>query len=407
MDNDDFDLSFDITKDMSFESFLEETPKISSKQNEINSIQLPKSNIKQQQNIQTVSVNRKRLSFSSAFSKTPTTSQEASFFDCPDTPMKNSQFPPPSTRKSNRRLMRESSLGSKKILVNLLDEGKTKANNVFFDNFVGLKTLGNGAFSEVFEVKDKYTNEYYAVKKAKNQFKSKRDRAHYLEELQNVKEIGNNPNIVKYYAAWQENGYFYCQMELCNVGTLRYLLDFSKKHMKIINDELVYHIVYQLINGLEHIHSKNYVHMDIKPENILINSNGVLKIGDFGLCVKVGNNLFSDEGDIVYAAFETLQDTPRMTSADIFSFGLMLLEILTLEKLPRTGDNYQKLRRNIIPFFLRTYSITFETMLLSLLKEIPEDRSTAIEIKQSCMHIVQTPIKTKSLIDFMEINTVT
>src|SRR4051794_24277040 len=89
----------------------------------------------------------------------------------------------------------------------------------------------------------------------------------------------------------------------------------------------IWQILLQIASGLEHIHRVNVVHLDLKPANILINQQGVLKIGDFGLSMRVGNQCDPDmEGDKYYMAPETLDGQYDMP-ADIFSLGLLILEL--------------------------------------------------------------------------------
>lgn len=106
----------------------------------------------------------------------------------------------------------------------------------------------------------------------------------------------------------------------------------------------VWQILHQISTGLEHIHRVEIAHLDIKPANIFINQEGVLKIGDFGLSLRIGALHDPDaEGDKYYMAPETLEghyDKP----ADIFSLGLLILELATDVELPSQGSSWQNLR---------------------------------------------------------------
>jgi mitosis inhibitor protein kinase SWE1 len=96
--------------------------------------------------------------------------------------------------------------------------------------------------------------------------------------------------------------------------------------------------------GLQHIHNAGFVHLDLKPANIMINFEGTLKIGDFGLATSLPADKGPDlEGDREYLAPEALRseiDKP----ADIFSLGLIMLEIAANVKLPDNGATWTALR---------------------------------------------------------------
>lgn len=106
----------------------------------------------------------------------------------------------------------------------------------------------------------------------------------------------------------------------------------------------VWQILLQLASGLGHIHSTGIVHLDVKPANVLITTHGALKLGDFGLSIRVGSQYDPDmEGDKYYMAPETL-DGHYDTPADVFSLGLLILELAADVELPSQGVSWQNLR---------------------------------------------------------------
>ena len=97
--------------------------------------------------------------------------------------------------------------------------------------------------------------------------------------------------------------------------------------------------------GLKEIHDAGYMHLDMKPANILVTFEGALKIADFGLALPLSDAVTADvEGDREYMAPEMLKGRGAGTSADIFSLGLMILETAANVVLPDNGPTWIALR---------------------------------------------------------------
>ncbi|CAI5535943.1 unnamed protein product [Closterium sp. Naga37s-1] len=137
--------------------------------------------------------------------------------------------------------------------------------------------------AQVYEARDRKGGARCAVKVSKRQFRSKGERERYMHEIESVANVPEHAHIVRYYRGWQQDSHFYLQMELCEGGSLRALLD-SLPHP--LPEDQVWRFVRQVASGLDHIHSRGVLHLDIKPDNIFIDAHGNLKIGgDFGRAV--------------------------------------------------------------------------------------------------------------------------
>eukprot|EP00536_Pseudo-nitzschia_multiseries_P014102 jgi/Psemu1/310601/fgenesh1_kg.657_\ len=278
----------------------------------------------------------------------------------------------------------------------------------FSGDFEILGSLGSGAFADVYKVRQKSDDHLYAVKRNRRQFRGKRDRDVALAEVQSMQRLqsvfatnnnsgerdhaGHSHNssenrkncyslyLLFFYRAWQEDGYFYSQTELCCRDTCRELLDSlrflwnsSKKkypslikklpppigveagsHLdafgRLVPNVTVWKICHDISAGLSHIHSHGIVHQDIKPSNIFFVANArfgaMCKIGDFGLAGSVGSSGDGQEGDGRYMPPELLASATRHTSSDIFSLGLTLYEIATDDhiEMPSDGPRWHHLR---------------------------------------------------------------
>lgn len=167
----------------------------------------------------------------------------------------------------------------------------------------------------------------------------KEDEATNMQEQEEGKEY-----LVYFIEAWDFNNYYYIMTEFCEGGTLFDFLE-ENKHYKI--DEFrIWKILIEILNGLKFIHLKNYLHLDLKPANIFITFEGSLKIGDFGLATKLPilEKDFDLEGDRNYIAPELINDKIYTPFADIFSLGLIILEIAANIILPDNGTPWRKLR---------------------------------------------------------------
>jgi mitosis inhibitor protein kinase SWE1 len=129
--------------------------------------------------------------------------------------------------------------------------------------------------------------------------RTKKDREWLLHEVQIMKRLGQQPCdfIIRLVRAWQEGGFFYVQMDLAEKGSIKDLLIDMSIHGKVIPDPTIWRIFHNVTSGLEHIHACGLVHLDIKPANLLIASNGNVKIADFGIALDQGKHEDGREGD--------------------------------------------------------------------------------------------------------------
>eukprot|EP01137_Pigoraptor_chileana_P012226 Opistho-2@64362 len=201
--------------------------------------------------------------------------------------------------------------------------------------------IGAGCFSEVYRVRGKEDGLLYAVKRTKQPFRGVIDRDSKLREVAAVRSLHGHPNCVACVDAWEESGYLYIQMELCE----RSLKDYSES-LHVLDEDELWDFLADIASGLKHIHTHNLVHCDIKPANIFLTEDHTLKIGDFGISKSTDSNADSDEeneGDGMYLAPEVLKGHIG-AAADIFSLGLTMFEIAVNVDLPANGPMWQSLR---------------------------------------------------------------
>jgi membrane-associated tyrosine/threonine-specific cdc2-inhibitory kinase len=301
----------------------------------------------------------------------------------------------------------------------------------FSNDFDTLASLGSGAFADVFKVRLKRDNRLYAVKRNRRQFRGKRDRDMALAEVQSMQRLqsvcaetsgsggGRNEKnsyslyLLFFYRAWQEDGYFLCQTELCCRDTCRELLDSLRFNWntakekypsllrnlsagakvvpgsyfdtggRLVPSMTIWKVCHDVAAGLSHIHSHGIVHHDIKPSNIFFVEHArfgaMCKIGDFGMAGDVGSTGDGQEGDAKYMPPELLSSGERHPSSDIFSLGLTLYELATDQQmeLPSEGPKWHGLRSDHAPELPKCREPELVEMIKLMTSTSEEKRPTA------------------------------
>ncbi|KAL1597128.1 mitosis inhibitor protein kinase swe1 [Paraconiothyrium brasiliense] len=177
------------------------------------------------------------------------------------------------------------------------------------------------------------------VKKTKKPMTGPLDRKKKLQEVEVLMALRGNDHVVAYKDHWEYDQHLYIETEYCDNGNLK---DFLTKGR--LDDFRIWKILLDLSLGLKFIHDNNFIHLDLKPANILIDFGGWLKIADFGLATPwPAQKGIDGEGDRAYLSPEALQghfDKP----ADVFALGLIMSEIAGDCDMPQFGDSWQKLR---------------------------------------------------------------
>lgn len=164
---------------------------------------------------------------------------------------------------------------------------ETLNKSYFKQCFIIEKKIGHGSFGDVYKVKSREDNQYYAVKVSREKFKGKTDREEKLNEVCKHEQLPNHDHLVKFYCAWEERNRLYIQTELCSMS-LSTLADNNHD----IPEDTVWGYLIDLLKALDHLHSHNLIHLDIKPDNIFISRDGLCKLGDFGLIFDIENVRF-------------------------------------------------------------------------------------------------------------------
>ena len=211
----------------------------------------------------------------------------------------------------------------------LISPQKVKEKDYYIGNYLIQKTLVQGNFGKVKMGIYLPTGEKVAIKiLEKEEIIEHGDKMLIKREFDILKKM-DHQNIIFVEEIFETNYYYYCIMEYCEGGDLFNYIFRNKR----LNDEEAAFFYFQLINGLEYIHSLGIVHRDLKPENLLLTKEKILKIIDFGLSnyFKEGQKEFlsSQCGSLCYSSPEIIKgEKYNGFKIDIWSTGIILYAML-------------------------------------------------------------------------------
>ncbi|XP_047341487.1 serine/threonine-protein kinase tricornered-like [Impatiens glandulifera] len=157
---------------------------------------------------------------------------------------------------------------------------RLKRHKICVDDFELLTIIGRGAYGEVRLCKEKKSGNIYAMKKLKkSEMLSKGQVEHVRSERNLLAEMASHC-IVKLYYSFQDDEYLYLIMEYLPGGDMMTLL----MREDILSEDAAKFYIAQSVLAIESVHKHNYIHRDIKPDNLLLDKNGHMKLSDFGLC---------------------------------------------------------------------------------------------------------------------------
>ena len=206
------------------------------------------------------------------------------------------------------------------------------------DRYQIIKSIGEGGMANVYLAYDTILDRNVAVKILRGDLATDEKFVRRFQREALSASSLSNPNIVEVYDVGEDNGEYYIVMEYVEGKHLKNLL---KKRGKLTVPEVI-DIVLQITNGLSVAHDSYIIHRDIKPQNILILDNGLIKITDFGIAVAMNATQLTQTnsvmGSVHYLPPEQASGKGATLQSDIYSIGILMYELLT-GKLPFKGDN--------------------------------------------------------------------
>ncbi|MDO4803467.1 MAG: Stk1 family PASTA domain-containing Ser/Thr kinase [Lachnospiraceae bacterium] len=210
-----------------------------------------------------------------------------------------------------------------------------KSGTVLGERYEIVGRVGSGGMADVYKATDHKLNRYVAVKVMKPEF---REDGTFISKFRREAQAAAglaNPNIVNVFDVGEDQGNYYIVMELVEGITLK---DYIGKKGKLSVREAT-SIAIQVCMGLAAAHSSGIVHRDVKPQNIIISTDGKVKVTDFGIARAASSNTISANamGSVHYSSPEQVRGGYSDSRSDIYSLGITLYEMVT-GRVPFDGE---------------------------------------------------------------------
>lgn len=250
------------------------------------------------------------------------------------------------------------------------------------DRYEIISRVGAGGMSDVYKAKDLTLGRFVAIKILKSEFSEDLNFVtKFRTEAQSAAGL-EHPNIVNIYDVGSEKGMHYIVMEFVEGVTLK---TYIEKKGQLSFKEAV-SIAIQVGRGIEAAHSKGIVHRDIKPQNIIISTEGKVKVTDFGIArAATANTINSDVmGSVHYSSPEQARNGFVDGKSDIYSLGIVMYEMVT-GRVPFDGDTtvavaIQHLQEEMVPpsAYALDLPISMEKIILKCTQKSPDRRYESV-----------------------------
>ncbi len=271
----------------------------------------------------------------------------------------------------------------------MADKDKDKpADDNKIDHYVKQGVIATGKHAQVWEVQEENTSNRFALKVLLPEAMLESEQIAILKYEGKVAQSLDHPNIIKWIATVHRKTNIYLVLELFRAYNVKNYLavDTLGVHMRLRK------LIDCTCLALQHMHERGWVHMDVKPDNILLNRSSEVKLIDFSLTQKIKSGLGkllggskSIGGTLTYIAPETLRKEALTAQTDIYSFGITIFECLTgvtpikgsspkdlmLKQLSAVPAPPSEINKNVTP--------EMDRMVLRMLAKKPKDRQKSMQ----------------------------
>ena len=241
-----------------------------------------------------------------------------------------------------------------------------------------MSRIGAGGMADVYKAQDRKLNRLVAVKVMKAEF---REDTSFVQKFQKEAQAAaklSHPNVVNVYDVGEDRGLYFIVMELIEGITLK---NYIGKKGKLSVKEAT-SIAIQVSLGLEAAHNCGIVHRDVKPQNIIISTDGKVKLSDFGIAKAINSNTITANvmGSVHYSSPEQVRGGISDAKSDIYSLGITMYEMVT-GRVPFDGDTtvsiaIKHLQEEIVPPSIYTPDLPYslEQVILKCTQKNPDRR---------------------------------
>eukprot|EP00899_Mesostigma_viride_P019612 jgi/Mesvir1/27652/Mv07379-RA.3 len=202
------------------------------------------------------------------------------------------------------------------------------------DRYQELQVIGRGSFGTATLVRRKEDNALLVVKKLFTADLLQKERDAAMNEVAVLKSM-NHPNIIGYYESYESQDALCIVTEFCEEGTLAGYIQRAKDNKEYFTPEQCLDMFVQLLLALQHVHNSKVLHRDLKPQNVFVAKDNILKLGDFGISRMLSAQTAMCKtvvGTPFYLSPEVCEGKPYNGKSDVWSLGCVFFELLTLRR---------------------------------------------------------------------------
>lgn len=255
-------------------------------------------------------------------------------------------------------------------------------------NYVLNSVLGKGGFAFVYKAVNVFYNVEFAVKVITPP-KEGYDRIlrSFDAEVNALVKL-DHPNVIRLYDFFSEDDHLFLVLEFCSRGTLENKISSGE----IIPDPMKFKICSQILSALKYCYDQSISHRDIKASNILFDSNGRVKVADFGLSELIGHdeNFNEFNGSLCYASPEICRKLAHNPfKSDVWSLGVLFYRLFTYS-YPFNGRTKSELKDRIVEgFYSEKIQGPVGKIIRKMLTVDPENRITIDQLNE--MELFKSP----------------
>ncbi|KAF7309804.1 Protein kinase domain-containing protein [Mycena indigotica] len=277
------------------------------------------------------------------------------------------------------------------------------------DDYDSLDIIGNGSFGIIRKVRRRSDGKVFARKELNFERMTERDRKQIVAEVNILKDL-DHTHIVRYHDRHvdRDAGVLYILMEYCGGGDLSSVIKMAAKQNRPVAEDAIWHYFYQILLALNHCHNtgghgrtssagsaselegkdrrNQILHRDLKPDNVFLDENNTVKLGDFGLSKALSTASFANTyvGTPYYMSPELMQEKAYDSKSDIWSLGCLIYELCALKPPFHEAQTHNELscliRSGRIPPLPRGYSQQLSTVIKAMLNLNPAMRPSAAQL---------------------------